>query len=93
MLAGPLNPAADRQVYRLDRAAMVLTSLLALSVLVLSLVLSAAPAAAAVRPPAVAGRFYPDDPVKLRAAVDAFLRDGRPAGSDRPVVLVAPHAG
>jgi len=68
----------------------VLLVLLAPSVL---LVLSTVPAVAAVRSPVVAGRFYPDDPVKLRAAVDAFLRDGRPAGSDRPVVLVAPHAG
>jgi len=49
-----------------------------------------------VRPPAVSGRFYPSDPVELRATVATLLADARhavgPAG--RPALaLVAPHAG
>ena len=46
-----------------------------------------------IRPPAVAGRFYPDDPVRLRSTVDSFLA---PAVNERKVQAVAcvvPHAG
>jgi MEMO1 family protein len=47
-----------------------------------------------VRPAAVAGRFYPDDPDTLAALVDALLA-GVPPGRRgvRPVAIVAPHAG
>jgi MEMO1 family protein len=54
------------------------------------------------RPPAVAGRFYPDDPRELEAVVRGFLAAGaRGDGSSPdprsaptpPVALVAPHAG
>ena len=53
------------------------------------------PAAAAqkVRPPAVAGSFYPRDAGALRAAVEAYLQDARPPRQDAPRALVAPHAG
>jgi hypothetical protein len=50
-------------------------------------------AKAAVRPPAVAGQFYPKEPAKLEAAVKAFLADAVPARGERPVALVLPHAG
>lgn len=56
--------------------------------------LSAPPAVAAeVREPAVAGKFYPADPEKLRRAVDFYL--GRAVAPDghKPVAIVAPHAG
>lgn len=47
-----------------------------------------------VRPPAVAGRFYPADPAELGDLVDRLLGEvrcrPRPAP---PVALVAPHAG
>ncbi|MHB1192013.1 MAG: AmmeMemoRadiSam system protein B [Longimicrobiales bacterium] len=55
-----------------------------------------------VRPPAVAGRFYPDDPRELEAKVRGFLAAGArgdgsspdPRGAAAPpVALVAPHAG
>jgi len=59
-----------------------------------------------VRPPVVAGSFYPADPGELRAQVDAFLagaagrRSAEPGGDEgtdppplRPKALVAPHAG
>ena len=47
-----------------------------------------------VRPPAVAGRFYPADPEELRDLVDRLL--GAVCGRPRPVppaAVVAPHAG
>ena len=47
-----------------------------------------------VRPAAVAGRFYPDDPGELRDLVDRLLGEVR--GRPRPVppaAVVAPHAG
>ena len=46
-----------------------------------------------VRPPAVAGQFYPDGPEALRAAVQAFLRDAVPRAGKKPIALVVPHAG
>jgi AmmeMemoRadiSam system protein B/AmmeMemoRadiSam system protein A len=46
------------------------------------------------RPPAVAGSFYPDDPVELRAMIEGFLAEA-PAVRlpGRPLAVVAPHAG
>lgn len=48
-----------------------------------------------VRPPAVAGMFYPDDPVRLRALLRSCFADAvAPAASaERPRALVVPHAG
>jgi AmmeMemoRadiSam system protein B len=47
----------------------------------------------AVRPPAVAGTFYPRDPGELRAQVMRFL-SATPAPPVRaPKALIAPHAG
>ncbi len=47
------------------------------------------------RPPAVAGRFYPDDAAELAREVEAHLAAGRGAGGEpaRALALVAPHAG
>lgn len=49
---------------------------------------------ASVRPPAVAGSFYPRDPTELKAMVEGFLR-GALANGDRPApkAVIAPHAG
>jgi MEMO1 family protein len=44
------------------------------------------------RPPAVAGRFYPEDAVELRALVQQLL-ENNPAQGPIPKALVAPHAG
>jgi len=49
-----------------------------------------------VRPPAVAGLFYPDDPAELEAAVRTYLAEA--AGKARPdapppKAVIAPHAG
>ncbi len=45
-----------------------------------------------VRPAAVAGSFYPEDPGRLRAEVGALLADA-PGHSAAPKALIAPHAG
>jgi AmmeMemoRadiSam system protein B len=48
----------------------------------------------AVRPPAVAGTFYPADPGELAAVVDRLLADADPPPLDiEPTLLVVPHAG
>ena len=47
-----------------------------------------------IRPPAVAGSFYPSDPGQLARMVDDFLKEAKstlPKG--RIVALIAPHAG
>jgi hypothetical protein len=47
-----------------------------------------------VRPAAVAGTWYPDEPKALRAAVDGFLAAVTPSPvPGRLVALVSPHAG
>lgn len=49
---------------------------------------------AAIRPPAVAGTFYPADAARLRVMVEAYLAAGpAPQGGRRPKALIAPHAG
>jgi AmmeMemoRadiSam system protein B/AmmeMemoRadiSam system protein A len=47
----------------------------------------------AVRSPAVAGSFYPDNPAQLEGAVRAYLREARPPSGERPLAILAPHAG
>lgn len=46
----------------------------------------------AVRYPAVAGQFYPDDPRELREAVLHYLGNAGPVSSV-PKAIIAPHAG
>ncbi|UCF35728.1 MAG: AmmeMemoRadiSam system protein B [Acidobacteriota bacterium] len=46
-----------------------------------------------VRKPAVAGQFYPSDPVKLNQAIDQFIGEAVPPLPARPAALVVPHAG
>lgn len=51
-------------------------------------------AGSTIRPPAVAGGFYPSDPGQLARMVDGFLKEAEsilPPG--RIVALIAPHAG
>jgi len=47
----------------------------------------------AVRPPAVAGSFYPADPQVLAAEVQRMLAAVPPTGEPAPKALIAPHAG
>jgi hypothetical protein len=46
-----------------------------------------------VRPAAVAGRFYPSDPVELRALITDLLAQVPPVTGPAPKALIAPHAG
>ncbi len=46
----------------------------------------------AIRPPAVAGMFYPADPAGLADMVDGFLAQAA-ASSTQPAIVIAPHAG
>ncbi|RPI15178.1 MAG: AmmeMemoRadiSam system protein B [Lysobacterales bacterium] len=56
--------------------------------------LSLAGSVSRVRPPAVAGLFYPGDPAALRRLVESCISDARPsAGARIPRALIVPHAG
>jgi MEMO1 family protein len=47
-----------------------------------------------VRPPAVAGTFYPADAARLRSMIAGYLDDaGDPHGERAPKAVIAPHAG
>ncbi len=46
-----------------------------------------------VRPPAVAGQFYPADPAKLRLAIQGFIKSAVQPAVENPVAIVVPHAG
>lgn len=46
-----------------------------------------------VRPPAVAGAFYPGDASRLAAEVDRMLAGAQSSGGPAPKALVVPHAG
>jgi AmmeMemoRadiSam system protein B/AmmeMemoRadiSam system protein A len=54
---------------------------------------AAGQAGAGVREPAVAGQFYPADVRTLNATLDAVVKDAAPAGRERPIAIVVPHAG
>lgn len=51
------------------------------------------PPAAEVRPPAAAGRFYPEDAAKLRSLIQADLGSAVAPLGVHPLAIVAPHAG
>ncbi len=46
-----------------------------------------------VRYPAVAGMFYPDDPVELDEMIRTFLAAAKKAEGPVPKAIIAPHAG
>src|SRR5690349_14443287 len=48
---------------------------------------------ATTRPPAVAGTFYPADPVRLRAEFQDLLAEAPSPPAIRPKALIVPHAG
>src|SRR5213075_2277679 len=47
----------------------------------------------AIRPTAVAGRFYPGDPAALAVEVAAHVAAARPGAALPPKAIIAPHAG
>ena len=46
-----------------------------------------------VREPAVAGKFYPDVPARLKLAIEKFLENAVPVQIQKPIAIVVPHAG
>ncbi len=46
-----------------------------------------------VRPPAVAGAFYPGSQDRLREVVEEFLREAPVPSAPAPKAIIAPHAG
>lgn len=50
-------------------------------------------ASTSVRPPAVAGQFYPGNAGELRRLVESFLRTAATATGPAPKAIIAPHAG
>ena len=47
----------------------------------------------AIRPPAVAGTFYPADAARLRRMVETYLGESRGHAEPAPKAVIAPHAG
>ncbi len=47
----------------------------------------------AIRPPAVAGTFYPGDPIALQEMVDALLAEAPVWRGPPPKAVIVPHAG
>ncbi len=46
-----------------------------------------------IRPPAVAGQFYPSDPDKLEQAIRQFIRESDAIPMKNPIAILVPHAG
>jgi MEMO1 family protein len=47
-----------------------------------------------IRKPAVAGSFYPSDPVQLKSQLESFYQSaGNPAGKSTVAAVIVPHAG
>jgi AmmeMemoRadiSam system protein B/AmmeMemoRadiSam system protein A len=46
-----------------------------------------------VRPPAVAGQFYPESASVLKLSIEKFMEDALPPLAKKPVAIVVPHAG
>ncbi len=46
-----------------------------------------------VRPPAVAGQFYPESAAILKLAIEKFMEDALPPLAKKPLAIVVPHAG
>jgi MEMO1 family protein len=45
------------------------------------------------REPAVAGKFYPSEPEKLKTAIEQFLKESPQYRMERPIAIIVPHAG
>jgi AmmeMemoRadiSam system protein B/AmmeMemoRadiSam system protein A len=46
-----------------------------------------------IRPPVVAGKFYPESAAVLRSAIEKFMSSATPARAQAPLAIVVPHAG
>ena len=59
----------------------------------MSQVRAAPPPSPAIRPAAVAGMFYPDDPSELASMIDRMLAEAPSVEGPAPKAIIAPHAG
>jgi hypothetical protein len=46
-----------------------------------------------IRPPFVAGKFYPASDSALRNAIEKYMRDATPPQVSKPIAIIVPHAG
>ena len=46
-----------------------------------------------MRPPVVAGQFYPESATVLKLAIEKFMEDALPPQAKKPLAIVVPHAG
>ena len=46
-----------------------------------------------IRPPVVAGKFYPESAAVLKSAIEKFMQNAAPAQALTPLAIVVPHAG
>lgn len=46
-----------------------------------------------IRPPVVAGKFYPESVAVLKSAIDKFMQNAAPVQVQTPLAIVVPHAG
>jgi AmmeMemoRadiSam system protein B/AmmeMemoRadiSam system protein A len=46
-----------------------------------------------IRPPAVAGQFYPSDPDTLKMAIRQFISESNAIPMENPIAILVPHAG
>ena len=46
-----------------------------------------------IRPPVVAGKFYPESSAVLKSAIEKFMKNAAPAQAQTPLGIVVPHAG
>ncbi|MDP1992821.1 MAG: AmmeMemoRadiSam system protein B [Syntrophales bacterium] len=46
-----------------------------------------------IRPPVVAGKFYPESAAVLKSAIEKFMKSAAPAQAQTPLGIVVPHAG
>ena len=77
---------------KIPRFLLILFSILA-AALFLCVETAGAGTPSKIRPPAVAGSFYPSDPKELARTIDRFVARATPVISGEMVGLVAPHAG
>jgi MEMO1 family protein len=77
------------------RLHLVITAFLAIGTIALCTYSSipAKPKTSAIRPAAVAGKFYPSNPSILKLAIQQFFLDAAPPIITKPIGLIVPHAG
>ncbi len=67
--------------------------IVALSLGVAATVMAGKDGGGEVRPPVVAGQFYPESATVLKLAVEKFMEDALPPQAKNPLAIVVPHAG